>query len=92
MADNLEKLRATLRELKEELHSVPELDGQTRESLEEVVRDIHTSLHPATETPPIEQQGLINRLRDVAQDFEESHPTLAGIVARMIDGLGQIGI
>jgi chromosome segregation ATPase len=92
MADDLERLRSTLRELKDELHSVAELDSQTRQSLEEVVRDIHASLHDSETPHDIEHQRLTDKLRQAAHGFEESHPTLAGIVSRMIDGLSQIGI
>jgi hypothetical protein len=91
MTDNLEKLRSTLGELKEELHSLGTIDDQTRQSLEDVVQDIHSSLH-SSEGTDIENHSLIERLKEAAQGFEESHPTLSGIVARMIDGLGQIGI
>lgn len=91
MTDNLEKLRSTLKELKDELHSLDAIDEQTRQSLEDVVQDIHSSLH-TDETTDIEHHSLTERLKDAAQGFEESHPTLAGIVARTIDGLGQIGI
>jgi hypothetical protein len=91
MTDDLERLRSTLSELKKELDSLGPINDETRQSLEEVVQDIHSSLHASAGTD-IEQQSLIERLKEAAQGFEGSHPTLAGIIARMIDGLGQIGI
>ena len=37
-------------------------------------------------------RATIDRLQDAAGEFETSHPTLFGIVTRMVDALGQIGI
>ena len=68
MMDNLEKLRLTLGELKEELHSLDAMDDQTRQSLEDVVQDIHRSLHSSDATD-IENHSLIERLKEAAQGF-----------------------
>jgi hypothetical protein len=35
---------------------------------------------------------LLDRLHAAAQEFEESHPTVTGILSRLIDGMGQMGI
>jgi len=35
---------------------------------------------------------LMDHLRAATQQFEESHPTLTGILSRLVDGLGQMGI
>lgn len=37
-------------------------------------------------------ESLVERLRLAAHQFESSHPTLTGILSRLIDGLGQMGI
>ena len=91
MTDNLEKLRATLRELKQELQSLDTMDVQTRQSLEDVMHEIDSSLHESNEIGD-QHHTLVERLKEAAQGFEDSHPTLFGIVGRIIDGLGQIGI
>ena len=43
---------------------------------------------PASE----DSDSLTGRLRQAALQFEESHPNLTGILSRLIDGLGQMGI
>jgi hypothetical protein len=91
MTENLDRLRATLRELKQELRSLETMDVETRQSLEDVMRDIDASLHQSDEAD-IPHHTMIERLKEAAQGFEDSHPTVSGIVGRIIDGLGQIGI
>jgi hypothetical protein len=38
------------------------------------------------------QAGTVRSLRDAIERFEISHPTLTGILGRMIDALAQLGI
>ena len=90
MPERIEKLRATIEELESELASLSEIDDETREVLKEAVSEIQTALK---QTPSeIEHQSLADHLKDAAEDFESSHPTLFGIVRRTIDALGQMGI
>jgi len=91
MTDNLEKLHATLNELKQELQSLDTIDSETRQSLENVMQEIDSSLHQSNATE-MEPHTMVERLREATQGFENSHPTLFGIVSKIIDGLGQIGI
>ncbi len=91
MSENLDKLRATLSELKDELHSLDTLDVDTRQSLEGIMGEINGALHKSDEVD-LEHHTIIQRLKDAADGFEESHPTLSGIVGNIIDALGQIGI
>ncbi len=116
MADSIEKLKAIVRELEDELHQLAAVDEQAAELLHEAIREIEDVLHPrqmddsdaaATnavtegqadaerldETLPSDSQdSLIERLSSAAHQFESSHPTLTGILSRLIDGLGQMGI
>jgi len=91
MSEQVEKLKATVEELEEELHSLEELDDDSRAVLREAVREIQATLHEK-EPGDMESQSLTDRLTDVTHGFEGSHPTLTGIVSRLIDGLGQMGI
>lgn len=91
MSEQLEKLKATITELEEELHSLDELDDDSREVLQAAVQEIQTTLE-AKGPGDLESQSLTNRLNEVTRGFEGSHPTLSGIVNRLIDGLGQMGI
>ena len=89
MEDKLEKLHATLIELKHELQSLDTMDEQTRQSLDEMLQEIEASLHQPGGIQG-EHPSMSERLKDAAQGFEDSHPTLFGIVGRMIDGLGKL--
>jgi chromosome segregation ATPase len=90
MPDRLEKLRATLNELEAELREIDSLDDDTRKELAEAALEITNVL---TRGRPGEQTGEVaGSLRERLEEFEASHPQLALIVGRLIDGLGQLGI
>lgn len=91
MSEHAEKLKATVAELEEELRSLETLDDETCEVLGEALREIQAALSP--EDPnELEAESLMDRLNDATLEFEGSHPTLTGIIGRLIDGLGQMGI
>jgi hypothetical protein len=91
MTEPIDNLKATVAELEAELQSIETLDAETRAVLEQAVLDILAALHKAApgERPP---QSVVDRLHAAAQEFEETHPTVTGILSRLIDGLGQMGI
>lgn len=91
MTEYIDKLKSTVAELEHELRSIDRVDGETRAVLEQAVLDILATLHTAApgERAP---QSLLDRLQSAAQEFEESHPTVTGILSRLVDGLGQMGI
>jgi hypothetical protein len=91
MSEHAKKIKATLAELEEELRTLPSVDHETRRVLEETVAEIQSALAP-DEPGELESQSLIDRLSETTQQFEASHPTLSGIITRLIDGLGQMGI
>lgn len=91
MAHPLEKLRATLDELDRELAAVDTVDPHTRSLLEEARAEIQTAIDQQ-DAAQLQSQSLVDRLKDAEQEFEASHPNLAGIVMRMINTLAQLGI
>lgn len=91
MSEQYEKLRATAKELEEELHSLKTVDDETRTVLHDVLQEVRAVLHE-DEPGEFQPQSLTDRLHNAAQEFEGSHPTMAGIINRLIDGLGQMGI
>ena len=91
MSEQLENLRTTLRELETELASLSTVDKETRSLLEEVAGEIQSALHKE-DTSQLEPHSLISRLKEGTEQFESSHPTLFGLVSRIIDGIGQLGI
>jgi len=91
MSEHIDKLRATLEELQDELHEIETLDPQTREMLEEAKVELEHALH-REETETLESHSLIDRLQTAGEDFSESHPGLSRVVGNLIDVLGQMGI
>ena len=90
MPDRLEKLRATLHELESELRELDTLDDETRKLLAESALEIATVLTQGAKSDDTDR--VEGSLRDRLEEFEASHPQLALIVGRLIDGLGQLGI
>jgi septal ring factor EnvC (AmiA/AmiB activator) len=91
MPQRIAKLQATIEELQTELASLETVDDETRAVLENAVDEIQAALHKEEHTE-LGESTLITKLRDSAEKFEASHPTLFGIVSRTIDALGQMGI
>ena len=91
MPERIAKLQATIEELQAELASLETVDDETRVVLEDAVSEIRAALRKE-EHAELGESSLVTRLRDSAEQFEASHPTLFGIVSRIIDGLGQMGI
>ena len=81
----------SLQELEEELESVDSLDEEAAELLQEAAQEIQVALQKQ-DAALLGHPTLIERLRNATERFEVSHPTLTGIVGRMIDGLARMGI
>lgn len=92
MPDRHEKLRGVLKELESELASLDSLDDASRAALEESLQEIIAALRKNEPGVLQRDESLADKLRDAADEFEHSHPTLFGIVTRTIDALGQMGI
>ena len=90
MPDRLDKLRAVLGELEAELRDLDTIDEPTRVDLAETAAEIAVILRRGQRTPRVEP--LQTSLQDRLVEFEASHPQLAGILTRLLDGLGQLGI
>jgi chromosome segregation ATPase len=92
MPDRLEKLRTALAELERELASVEEVDDDLRARLEAVRGEISERLEAGDTQQEWQPHSLIQRLTAAEQEFEGAHPTIGGILRRLIDGLAQLGI
>jgi hypothetical protein len=91
MPERLDKLRAAVEELERELHSLQAVDPATRRLLEEAHAEIQAAL--AGQPPQSIATGVLSgRLENAAQRFEATHPTLAGVLERLVNGLAQLGI
>ncbi len=91
MPERTEKLRALIGELESELHHIDESDEESKELLREASREILEALQQQG-PDGLEPQTFIDRLKETTEDFEVSHPTLASLVGRVVDALGQMGI
>jgi hypothetical protein len=91
MSEQHEELTATVKELEGELHSLQSVDDETRAILKELLDEIRVVLHEDN-TEDTHSQSMMERLNHAAHEFEAAHPTVAGTLNRLIDGLGQIGI
>ena len=90
MPDHIEKIRATLHELETELRELDSIDDETRKMLAEAALEIATVLTRGEKSDDTDR--VEGTLRERLEEFEASHPQLALIVGRLIDGLGQLGI
>jgi len=87
MSEQLERIRAKVSELEQELQSIKSIDPRLREDLEKTIAEIHTDLSGnGTEGT------LASRFGEMKQEFQDSHPTLVRMVGSIVDALGEIGI
>src|SRR5262245_137089 len=91
-----EKLKQTLAELHAELRSARAVDPATRKMLQDALGDIQSALAAAESSPsdtgPAPPRGMAERLQVSAAKFEATHPTLAGLIERLVDLMGAAGI
>jgi tellurite resistance protein len=92
MTEQFQKLKASIAEVEQQVRSAGALDESARETLEEVISDLRAAVDRQGGPGPFEPESLIERLRAAEENFQVSHPTLSGVVMRMIDALGQLGI
>jgi DNA repair exonuclease SbcCD ATPase subunit len=92
MPQQIEKLKAIVKELEAELESLDTVDEHAQQVLEAALEDLRNALRKADSAPIESADSLIERFRWAEENFQVSHPTLAGLVVRMINALGQLGI
>ncbi|MBW2234122.1 MAG: DUF4404 family protein [Deltaproteobacteria bacterium] len=88
MSEEHAALRETLSRLHEQIAG-HDLDEQERALLRDALQELEGTLEG---TPSEEESSLADRLSELAQGFEESHPTLSETVGRVVDALANLGI
>jgi hypothetical protein len=91
MPQQRKALLDSLAALRRQIDETPNVDPALAQQLKATLADVEAELsesNPARSPKP----KLTERLSAAAQDFEDSHPTLSGTVARLVDGLGGMGI
>ncbi len=91
MPERIHKLQSILEELERELQTLDSSDDETRQALADAVDDLHAKLN-RSDTEHLASPGMITRLQEAEELFQVSHPNISGIVVRIIDALGQLGI
>lgn len=86
------KLTETLEAVHRELASSEQVDPQARDLLQELLGDIQRLLDEPSGARAREDEGLGDRVTDVAATFEADHPRLAATVRQVIDALATMGI
>jgi uncharacterized membrane protein YccC len=86
------RLRTTLEELQRTLEEPDTVDAESRQLLGELVEDIQTVLARAPEEREDADPSLLDRLAEMAQRFEKSHPALTAAVGRVANALSNLGI
>ena len=90
-----ETLRGELDNLHNELSNVEGLDASTLESLKKVADDINKLLSRQEATRDEaghDVQGILQHIDDLAIRFDTEHPRISGLLARLTEALGNIGI
>jgi hypothetical protein len=84
-----------LRELLQEMETLlPELDVDpaTRALAEDAKQDLARIVERDDPALQGEDEGVLEKLEDAELAFEATYPTFSGVMRRLIDVLGQMGI
>lgn len=81
------RLNELLTALHVELESAETLDDEQAAELKQTLGEIQEKL-----TGEEAESSLVSRLRESAQQFEETHPQLTHTIGSLADALAQIGI
>lgn len=87
LKETLAELRAELRQLEASGVEGDALPEDARDALRDAAREIEQALEGDGA-----DDSLSARLQEAIERFEGSHPTLTGIVGRVVDALSDLGI
>lgn len=88
------KLEEALATLHAELQQMNEVDPKVEQELRTAVTDIEVALgkRPQEEASSDDSPPVHDRLGDAMRHYEETHPTLSGLIGSVIDTLSRMGI
>jgi uncharacterized protein (DUF2267 family) len=87
-----DSLRDLAAKLHEQLSDALRADPNSRERLNDLMKDVNRLIDKPADPPSEGQLSLPDRLERIAVRFEADHPTLAASARRLIDLLGEVGI
>ena len=91
MASESHSLRETLDRLQNQLAEAKNIDKALAERLRTTIADAQAALDQQ-DTADEAHHERKEWLTEAAEHFEQSHPTIAGTINRLVDILGQAGI
>lgn len=83
------RLQELLSKLQEEVDRLDDSSQKERERLESLISEIQTTLD---QDDADQHAPLLDSLRNKLGEFESDHPTASGIVRRLMQALGDMGI
>ncbi|MEX0866147.1 MAG: DUF4404 family protein [Pirellulales bacterium] len=88
------KLEEALATLHAELRQLDHVDPEVERELQTALADIEVALGNRSEEEASDEESppVQDRLTDAMRHFEESHPTLSGVIGSVIDTLSRMGI
>ena len=94
---NQESLRELLARVHERLSAASSVDGESRELLGTLTRDIERALSGGARAAPagsaqVAGEVAVPRLEALAVQFQADHPQLAEVLRQLVDALGKAGI
>jgi hypothetical protein len=89
---NRTSLNESLRQLRAELASIEPADEPARDSLAKLDAEIHRILQEPGQVTPDYGYGLRESLENSLVYYEASHPTLTGLMNRVLKALSDMGI
>ncbi len=89
----MKTLKESLEQLQNELKNAKEIDAESVEILRKLMNDIHEVLRKSHQNEEIAEEhgNIIEELKKSAQNFELSHPELAGAIRIVINSFSNIG-
>ena len=82
-----ESLRALVAGLRSELAQAHDLDGDAREALHGLAREVEAALHSPAADARLAERPLRDRLADQVTELEVSHPRLSRTLGNILDTL-----
>lgn len=87
-----DELKESLAKLQDELKYAMSIDDASRDNLKKLDENIHRILENSGEVPAEHHRNLRESLEDSFEYLEASHPTVTGLVSRLIKALTDMGI
>ena len=81
-----------LTRLLHDVHTELEDQGAVSDEQRELMRDLMEDIRRTLGDEPTQDLGVGDRLNEAVADFQQSHPTIAFALRRVIDALARMGI